>query len=73
MDLMKKLSFVQLNRSSEIFGNISVAWFSGGIVGTIFSHSFELIEFVIFFVITLSMSVTFFIISLEIIKRQKND
>lgn len=70
MDLMKKLSFAQLNRSSEIIGNISVAWFSGGVIAPIISHSFKLIEFITFIVVSLIMSGIFFSISLEIIKKK---
>jgi hypothetical protein len=67
---MKKLSFAQLNRASEIIGNTSVAWFSGGIITPLIARSFNSIEFLIFFIVSLFMSGMFFIISLEIIKKK---
>lgn len=67
---MKKFSFAQLNRASEIIGNISVAWFSGGVIAPIISHSFRLIEFITFFIVSLIMSGIFFNFSLEIIKKK---
>lgn len=67
---MKKLSFRELNRASEIIGNISVAWFSGGVITPLIARSFRSIEFIIFFVVSLLMSGMFFIISLEIIKKK---
>ena len=68
---MKKLSFAQLNRSSEIIGNISVAWFSGGIITPLIARSLDIIMFVIFFVVSLILSGSFFIISLKIIEKNK--
>ena len=67
---MNKFSSRQLNRASEIIGNISVAWFSGGIIAPIFSRSLKLIEFITFIVVSLIVSGIFFSISLEIIKKK---
>ena len=66
---MKKLSFEQSNRASEIIGNISVAWFSGGIIAPLIINSFSFIEFAYIFLVSLFMSIFFFILSLEIIRK----
>ncbi|MFA5770701.1 MAG: hypothetical protein WC894_04380 [Patescibacteria group bacterium] len=66
---MRKFSFRQLNRASEIIGNISVAWFSGGIITPLITNSLSFIEFVYIFLVSLFMSVFFFILSLEIIRK----
>ncbi|PIQ72672.1 hypothetical protein COY13_03985 [Candidatus Roizmanbacteria bacterium CG_4_10_14_0_2_um_filter_36_35] len=68
---MHKLSSTQLNRVSEITGNISVAWFSGGIITPLIARSVSLIEFLFYFIVSLFMSGAFFVVSLEIIKKQK--
>jgi len=67
---MEKLSFVQQNRASEILGNLSVAWFSGGIITPLIIQSISLIEYFIFFVLSLLISGSLFIFSLEIIKKK---
>ena len=66
---MNKFSFRQLNRASEIIGNISVAWFSSGVISTLITRSFNFIEFVYIFLVSLFMSMFFFILSLEIIRK----
>ena len=68
---MGKLSFVQLSRASEIIGNISVAWFSGGVIAPLIVRPLNIIEFLIFFVVSLIMSGSFFILSLKIIEKNK--
>lgn len=68
---MNKLSFVQLSRASEIIGNVSVAWFSGGIITPLIARSMNFIEFLFYFIVSLFMSGVFFIVSLEIIKKPK--
>ncbi len=66
---MKKFSFAQLNRASEIIGNISVAWFSGGIIVPLFVNNINLIEYITYSVVSLIVSFSFFIISLKIIEK----
>ena len=66
---MKKFSFAQLNRASEIIGNISVAWFSGGVITPLIASSLNVIMFLTFFVLSLIMSVSFFALSLKIIEK----
>ena len=67
---MKKLSFIQLNRASEIIGNISVAWFSGGIIVPLFIPNINWIEYTTYFVVSLVMSIALFVISLNIIEKR---
>lgn len=68
---MKKFSFAQLNRASEIIGNISVAWFSGGVITPLIVRSLNIIMFFIYFVLSLTMSVSFFVLSLKMIEKSK--
>lgn len=68
---MNKLSLAQLNRASEIIGNVSVAWFSGGIIMPLIARSMNFIEFLFYFIVSLFMSGVFFIVSLEIIRKPK--
>lgn len=65
---MEKLSFVQQNRASEIIGNISVAWFSAGVIAPLFTRNLNSIEYTTFFIVSLAMSGSFFVISLNIIE-----
>jgi len=67
---MKKFSFRQLNRASEIIGNISVAWFSGGVIAPLITKSFNFIEYAYIFLVSLFVSMFFFFLSLEIIRKK---
>lgn len=64
----RKFSSSQRDRISEIFGNISVAWFTAGVISPLFIHPANLFEFFIAFGISLFMFVVFLILSLIVIK-----
>ncbi|EKE15299.1 MAG: hypothetical protein ACD_12C00086G0010 [uncultured bacterium] len=66
---MTRFSFKQLNRASEIIGNISVAWFSGGIIAPLIARSFNFIEYIYIFLVSLFVSIFCFFLSLEIIRK----
>ena len=65
-----KLSDEQLNRASEILGNIAVAWFSAGVISPLFVQA-QNIDLYIAFVISIILSILFFVISLDLIKEVK--
>ena len=67
---MNKFSSRQLNRASEIIGNISVAWFSGGVIAPLITKSFNIIEYAYIFLVSLFVSMFFFFLSLEIIRKK---
>lgn len=68
---MKKLSVKQLDRISEIFGNISVAWFSSGVIIPIITKQIDSLDFWLRLVLSLVMAGAFFVISLTILKKRK--
>lgn len=63
-----KLSKGQLERSSEISGNIAVAWFSAGVIAPLFLRSQNTIDFIVGLVLSLIMATVFFLISLMLVK-----
>lgn len=63
-----KLSLPQLDRVSEIFGNIAVVWFSAGIISPIFSPVQSTFDFAYRFLVSLVMSLVFIYLSLRAIK-----
>lgn len=65
-----KLSQPQLDRISEIFGNITVAWFSIGFIAPLFIKPVILFDLVISIVLSLLMSLLFLYLSLTTIKRR---
>ena len=56
----------QLNRASEVAGNIAVAWFSAGAISPLLSKPGSFIDFLFTFVIALSMAGFFFAMSLQL-------
>lgn len=69
---MKKLSTGQRKVSAEIVGNISVAWFSFGVIAPFFSKPENLFRFIIPFVIGLSTAVIFALFALYLVKGVKS-
>jgi len=65
---VRKFSSKQYQRISEIFGNLSVAWFSAGTITPLFSNS-KLSDFLAKITISLIFSLIFFIISLYFAKK----
>ena len=65
-----KLSDEQLNRASEILGNIAVAWFSAGVISPLFVRT-QNIDLYFAFAISIILSILFFVISLDLIKEVK--
>lgn len=47
---MKKLSKGQLKAASEIFGNISVAWFTAGVISPLFIFQDNLLKHLLTFI-----------------------
>lgn len=66
-----KLSKGQLERTSEITGNISVAWFSGGVISLVLFHPQTVFDFGATFVLSLVMFIAFFIIALNLAKETR--
>lgn len=66
-----KLSQKQVDRASEIVGNIAVAWFSAGAISPIFVRPKSVFEFLISFGVSLVMTGFFFTISLYLIRSKK--
>lgn len=56
---MRRLSSGQLKAASEITGNIAVAWFSAGVISPLFIRPREIVEFLIFLLIGLTMASLF--------------
>jgi hypothetical protein len=67
----KKLSIGQLKRISEILGNISVAWFSAGVIAPLFARSKNWREVMLTIFLSLSMATSFFVWSLFLEGRTK--
>lgn len=68
---MVRLSVGQLERASEILGNISVAWFSTGIISPLLTKPKNLLDVISTFVVSLLMALVFSVISLVIAKGVK--
>lgn len=66
---MKGLSKGQIERASEIFGNVSVAWFSAGAISPLFSDPQNLIDTLLRFMVAISFAGFFFIFSLKLAKK----
>ncbi len=49
MLIRPRLSKSQFSRISEVFGNISVAWFSAGVISPLFIPSQSVIDFIVRF------------------------
>ncbi len=71
MLIRPKLSKGQLNRTSEVFGNISVAWFSAGVISPLFIPSQNVIDFIVRFCISLVLAVFFLLLSIYLLKEKK--
>lgn len=63
---MARLSKGQLNRTSEILGNISVAWFSAGAITPLFVTSLTTVDFTVRFSLSLLWFSVFFVLSLKV-------
>ena len=68
---MFKFTDSQLNRASEVAGNIAVAWFSAGAISPLLSKPGSFIDFLFTFAIALSMAGFFFTVSLQLTKGVK--
>lgn len=66
-----KLTKLQLVRISEVLGNISVAWFSAGVITPIFIHPKTVFDFVYVLGLSLTLSGAFLILSLVTIRKLK--
>ncbi len=66
-----KLSQPQLDRISEIFGNIAVVWFSAGIISPVFSPPQVMFDFAYRFLVSLGMSGFFFVWSVRLMRGVK--
>ena len=62
------LSNKQLERASEILGNISVAWFSAGAISPLFIGSRNIADLLFSLGVSMTLSAIFFAVSLELIK-----
>lgn len=58
----------QLTRASEIFGNLSVAWFSAGVIAPFFTRPQSIVIFGLSFGVSMTMAVLSFIIALQLAK-----
>lgn len=61
----------QLNRVSEIAGNVSVAWFTAGIISPLFTRQSSLENLLFTSGLSLAMTFVFFMISLDLAGRVK--
>ncbi len=61
----------QLERSSEIIGNISVAWFASGVIAPLIVPPETFSNFLFSFGVSLVMSIMFFIWSISVAKEAK--
>lgn len=68
---MQKLSKGQLARASEVFGNISVAWFSAGAISPVLARPNSVIDFLLTFALSMIWGGIFFAIALELAKAKK--
>lgn len=66
-----RLTKAQLIRISEVLGNISVAWFSAGVITPIFIHPQSVFDFIYTLVVSLILSGASLILSLVIIRKLK--
>jgi len=69
---MRKPSVGQLKRTSEVLGNIAVAWFSAGVISPLFARPKNIIQFIFTFGISLVMAGIFFVLALELVKGVKS-
>ncbi|OGC15986.1 hypothetical protein A3J90_05925 [candidate division WOR-1 bacterium RIFOXYC2_FULL_37_10] len=69
---MKKFSNKQLDRISEIAGNIAVAWFSAGVISPLFIHSQSLLNFIFTFGMSIIMAISSFTVSLVLLEETNN-
>jgi len=61
----------QLERTSEILGNITVAWFSAGVITPLFVRPKNLMEFIVLFSVGLLMASLFYFVSIYLVRRIK--
>lgn len=66
-----KITSSQLNRLSEIFGNISVAWFTAGVIAPFFTKFDSNSDVFANVLLSLAMSGLFVYLSLKFIKKIK--
>jgi hypothetical protein len=64
-----KLSKGQIYRTSEITGNIAVAWFTAGAITPLFSEQSTLFDFLIRFGVSLLMFISFFVLSISLSRK----
>ena len=69
--LEMNLNKSQLERTSEIMGNITVTWFSAGVITPLFIRPKNFIEFIFLFALSLLMAGLFFLGSLHLVRRIK--
>ncbi|MBI5122663.1 hypothetical protein HZA75_02270 [Candidatus Roizmanbacteria bacterium] len=61
----------QLERTSEILGNVSVTWFSAGVITPLFIRPKNIIEFFTLLSVGLLMASLFYFGSIHLIRRVK--
>lgn len=61
---MRKLNSRQLDRTSEILGNVSVAWFTVGVISPVFIKPKSIIDLVFFIFLGIVVGGFFFLISI---------
>ena len=66
-----RFTFSQLNRISEIFGNITVAWFTAGVIAPFFTKLDSDIDLIANVLISLILSGLFAYLSIEFVKKVK--
>lgn len=64
----QRLSRGQLERASEILGNLAVAWFSAGIISPLFIYPKDILVFILNFGVSLIMATFFAIWSMRLVK-----
>lgn len=62
------LTIHQIDRGSEIFGNLSVAWFSVGVIAPLFTQPQQAVILGFSFGVSLVMSGLSFVLSLQLAK-----
>jgi len=65
---MVKLRAGQFNRASEILGNVSVAWFSIGIISPVLTNFDSIIQTLGYILLSLIMSLLFVFLSMILVK-----
>lgn len=68
--MIKKFTKGQLNRLSEVLGNVSVAWFSVGIIAPAVNKPRDLVDFFLMSGVSLSIGTVILLGSLALAKKE---